>query len=118
MEGLQLNNSKTNRHMFNQHVVRVTKRDELQSYLKRKGVGTELYYPVPLHLQECFAYLGHDAGAFPESERTARETLASPIHPELMEPQAHFVAQCVREVLKREQLAVAMVKSAFVAAHF
>jgi dTDP-4-amino-4,6-dideoxygalactose transaminase len=105
----------TNRHIFNQYVIRVTKRDELQSYLKRRGVGTEVYYPVPLHLQECFAYLGHNAGAFPESERAARETVALPIHPELTEPQAHFVAQCVCEFLEKEQLAVSVAKSAFVA---
>jgi dTDP-4-amino-4,6-dideoxygalactose transaminase len=88
-----------NRHIFNQYVVRVTNRDELQAYLKQKGVGTEVYYPVPLHLQECFAYLGNKVGAFPESERAAKETLALPIHPELTDAQARFVVECIREFL-------------------
>ena len=89
----------TNRHIFNQYVVRVTNRDELQGYLKQKGIGTEVYYPVPLHLQECFAYLGNDAGAFPESERAAKETLALPIYPELTDPQLAFVVECIGEFL-------------------
>jgi dTDP-4-amino-4,6-dideoxygalactose transaminase len=92
----------TNRHIFNQYVIRVTNRDELQAYLKQEGVGTEVYYPVPLHLQECFAYLGHKAGAFPESERAAKETLALPVHPELTESQARFVAKCVCEFFAKE----------------
>lgn len=91
-----------NRHIFNQYVIRVTKRDELQAYLKQKGVGTEVYYPVPLHLQECFAYLGYKPGAFPESERAAKETLALPIHPELTDAQARFVVDCVCEFVAKE----------------
>lgn len=85
------------RHIFNQYVIRVPARDELQAYLQKKGVGTEVYYPVPMHLQECFAYLGYAAGAFPESERAAKETLALPIYPELTESQAQFVVACIRE---------------------
>lgn len=92
----------TNRHIFNQYVIRVTNRDELQTYLKQKGIGTEVYYPVPLHLQQCFAYLGHKVGAFPQSERAAKETLALPVHPELTKSQGRFVAECVCEFLDQE----------------
>jgi dTDP-4-amino-4,6-dideoxygalactose transaminase len=87
----------TDRHIFNQYVIRTSKRNELQAYLQKNGVGTEVYYPRPLHLQECFAYLGHVAGAFPESERAAKETLALPVHPELTEPQARYVVECIRD---------------------
>src|SRR5580704_8206784 len=89
----------TNRHIFNQYVIRTSGRDELQSFLQKKGVGTEVYYPVPMHLQDCFAYLGHRAGAFPESERAAKESLALPVYPELTESQARFVAGCIWEFL-------------------
>lgn len=87
------------RHIFNQYVIRVPRRDELQAYLQKKGIGTEVYYPVPMHLQGCFAYLGHSVGGFPESERAANETLALPIHPELTEAQAAFVVETVCEFL-------------------
>lgn len=96
----------TNRHIFNQYVIRVQDRDELQAFLKTKGVGTEVYYPVPMHLQDCFAYLGHAAGAFPGSERAARETLALPVYPELSEEQAEYVVECVHEFLRQSAPAV------------
>lgn len=92
----------TSRHIFNQYVVRSSDRDELQSDLKQKGVGTEVYYPVPLHLQECFAYLGHKPGSFPESERAAKETLALPIYPELTGAQVQYVVECIGEFLDRK----------------
>jgi dTDP-4-amino-4,6-dideoxygalactose transaminase len=92
----------TDRHIFNQYVIRVSRRNELQSYLQGKGVGTEVYYPVPMHLQECFSYLGHKPGAFPESEQAANETLALPVQPELTEAQLRYVVDCVREFVNSE----------------
>jgi dTDP-4-amino-4,6-dideoxygalactose transaminase len=87
----------TNRHIFNQYVIRVPQRDELQAALKRQGIGTEVYYPVCMHLQECFAFLGYKTGSYPESERAAKETLALPVYPELSEAQIRYVVECVRE---------------------
>jgi dTDP-4-amino-4,6-dideoxygalactose transaminase len=87
----------TDRHIFNQYVIRVADRDRLRSMLEQRGIGTEVYYPVPMHLQECFSYLGHQQGAFPESELAALETLALPIYPELTPQQSEYVVQCVRE---------------------
>lgn len=89
----------TNRHIFNQYVIRVTNRDQLQAHLQQNGIGTEVYYPVPMHLQECFSYLGHSAGTFPESERAAAETLALPIHPELTDEQVGYVAGVIGDFL-------------------
>jgi dTDP-4-amino-4,6-dideoxygalactose transaminase len=89
----------TGRHIFNQYVIRVSRRNDLQAYLHGKGIGTEIYYPVPLHLQECFAYLGYAAGALPESERAAKDTLALPIYPELTPQQLEYVVDRIREFM-------------------
>ena len=88
-------------HIYNQFVIAVPKRDALRDSLKEKGVGTEIYYPVPLHLQECLVSLGHRAEKFPEAERVCRDLVALPIYPELNEDQQRYVAQSVLEALAR-----------------
>jgi len=81
------------RHIFNQYVLRVQRRDELKAHLAKNGVGTEIYYPVPLHAQRCFAYLEHDAEDFPQAQRAAAEVLALPIYPELTAEQLEYVVR-------------------------
>jgi dTDP-4-amino-4,6-dideoxygalactose transaminase len=90
-----------NVHVFNQYVIRVpaSLRDPLRDYLTARQIGTEIYYPIPLHLQPCFTALGHTAGDFPIAEAAARSTLALPLYPELTEEQQQFVVSSIRQFL-------------------
>ncbi|HEY8515954.1 MAG TPA: DegT/DnrJ/EryC1/StrS family aminotransferase [Candidatus Binatia bacterium] len=83
------------RHVFHQYVVRVPRRDELRAHLAERGVGSEIYYPIPLHLQRCFSSLGYRAGDLPETERAAAEVLALPMYPELTDEQQQRVVEAI-----------------------
>src|SRR6266849_1283973 len=88
------------RHIFHQYVLRVPgHRDELIQHLSQHGVGNKIYYPVPLHMQQCFAYLNYKQGEFPEAERAARETVALPCYPELTEQQQRYVGEGLMKFL-------------------
>jgi dTDP-4-amino-4,6-dideoxygalactose transaminase len=89
------------RHIYNQFTVRTARRDALKAHLAERKVGCEVYYPLPLHLQECFAGLHYRAGQLPESERAAAEVLSVPIYPELAEQQQRAVADSIRDFLAR-----------------
>ena len=90
-----------NFHVYNQFTVRVPKRDELRGFLKEKGVGTEVYYPLPMHLQNCYRDLGHQKGAFPQSEQAADEVMSLPIYPEVVEAQQAYVVEMISEFYRR-----------------
>lgn len=89
------------RHIYNQYVLRVKDRNRLMDYLKVRGIGTEIYYPVPLHLQDCFASLGYHEGDMPVSEAAAKETVALPIYPELADEQRQYVVDSIRDFYER-----------------
>jgi dTDP-4-amino-4,6-dideoxygalactose transaminase len=84
-------------HVFHQYVIRAHRRDELRKFLQDRKIGTEVYYPLPLHLQPCFAYLGYSAGDLPQSERAAGEVLALPMFPELTEAEQKSVVETLAE---------------------
>jgi dTDP-4-amino-4,6-dideoxygalactose transaminase len=90
-----------NFHVYNQFTVRAPKRDELRAFLKEKGVGTEVYYPLPMHLQNCYRDLGHEKGSFPLSERAAEEVTSIPIYAELTEAQQVYVVEMIAEFYRR-----------------
>ena len=83
------------RHIFHQYTLRVPERDQLMAFLKEHGVSTEIYYPLSLHQQECFAYLGQETGTLPDAERAASEVLALPIYPELSASQQRYVVEII-----------------------
>lgn len=84
-------------HVFHQYVIRAYRRDELREFLTARKIGTEVYYPIPLHLQPCFVYLGYREGDFPESERAAKEVLALPMFPELTEEEQKWVVSSIAD---------------------
>lgn len=85
------------RHIYNQYTIRCQRRDELKAHLQAAGIGTEVYYPVPLHLQECFAFLGGKLGDLPETEQAMRECLSLPIYAELTADQQQYVVEKIAE---------------------
>jgi dTDP-4-amino-4,6-dideoxygalactose transaminase len=84
-------------HVFHQYVVRAFRRDELREFLTARKIGTEIYYPIPLHLQPCFVYLGYREGDLPEAERAAKAVLALPMFPELTEDEQRWVVKSIAD---------------------
>jgi dTDP-4-amino-4,6-dideoxygalactose transaminase len=84
-------------HTYHQYVIRAKKRDKLQDFLQKNGIGTSIYYPLPLHMQKCFAYLGYKEGDFPASEKAAREVLALPVYAELNDIQQQYIVEKIAE---------------------
>src|SRR5262249_29989950 len=94
----------TNHHVFHQYVIRVPMRDSLREYLGKREIETAIYYPLVLHEQKCFAYLGYRRGDFPDTERAAFETLALPIYPEISREAQRYVVDAIAQFY-RSQLA-------------
>lgn len=92
-----------NRHIYNQYIIRVENRDGLRRHLTERNVGTALYYPLPLHLQECYRDLGFHEGDFPESERAAKETISIPVFPEMTHQQQEYVVEQIRNYVNTEE---------------
>ena len=90
-----------NRHIFHQYVIRVPQRKQLRQFLSEEGVGTDIYYPLPLHLQECYSFLKHRRGDFPVSEKASEEVLALPIYPELTEEEQMFVVDRIKAFYRK-----------------
>ncbi len=90
-----------NRHIFNQYVIRVPARDQLRRFLTGQGIGTDIYYPLPLHLQECYSFLKKRRGEFPVAEKASEETLALPIYPELTEDQQIYVVDRIKAFYRK-----------------
>jgi dTDP-4-amino-4,6-dideoxygalactose transaminase len=84
-------------HIFHQYVIRTHPRDQLQEFLKKQGIQTGIYYPVPLHLQECFGYLGYKEGDFPVAEQAAKTSLALPVYPELKRTEKKYIVETIKE---------------------
>jgi dTDP-4-amino-4,6-dideoxygalactose transaminase len=88
------------RHIYNQYCIRTTRRNALKTYLSENDVSTEIYYPVPMHLQECFTYLGHTKGDFPTAEEAALSVLALPVYPEINEEALKYTTDSIKHFLR------------------
>ncbi len=100
LESLYKDKGVKNYHVYHQYVIRAEKRDRLKEFLQEKGAATAIYYPLPLHLQKCFSYLGYKEGDFPAAEEAAREVLALPIYPELTSDQQDFIVSSIQSFYK------------------
>ncbi len=87
------------RHVWHQYVIRTTRRNQMREFLAERKIGSEIYYPVPLHMQDALKGLGYREGNFPEAERAAREVLALPIYPELREEEQQIVVRAISKFL-------------------
>ena len=101
LDSISLPKDKERRHIYNQFVIKVRdRRDELKAHLQESGIGCEIYYPVPLHLQPCFSHLGYKKGDFPVAEELAEQGLSLPMYPELSDEQIEYVASKIKEFFK------------------